>query len=141
MLVFKAFHLISIVAWFAALFYLPRLFVYHTQVSMNDVSQYKRFSLMEHKLYYIIATPALVSTLCFGLLTKFFSDNPSDQLWPHIKYMLVLGLIVYHFTCCHFMKCFKQQVNARTENFFRFFNEIPTVLLILIVMLSVLKPF
>lgn len=141
MLVFKALHLISMVAWFAALFYLPRLFVYHTQVSIDDSSQYQRFALMEKKLYYIIATPALVLTLCFGLLTRFSLENATGQLWPHIKYILVLGLIIYHCACWYFMQCFKQRKNSRTERFFRFFNEVPTVFLISIVLLSVLKPF
>jgi protoporphyrinogen IX oxidase len=143
MLILKAFHIIAVIAWFAALFYLPRLFVYHTQVDKSDKDNYSRFTTMEYKLYYIIAMPALCMVVIFGILTALssFEYRNHELIWPYIKYIFVLLVIAFHFSCGYFMRVFKAGNNQRTEKFYRYFNEIPTILLIVIVLLSVVKPF
>lgn len=139
MLIVKAFHIIAMVAWFAGLFYLPRLFVYH--VEAIDSISIARFKIMERRLYYGITWPAglLTSVLGIGLI---FS-NPSYYAhagWMHAKFFLVLLLWGFHLMCGHFRRQFYQGSQCRTSGFYRLFNEIPTLLLIGIVLLVVVKP-
>ncbi len=139
MLVIKAFHIIAMVAWFAGLFYLPRLFVYHAESS--DALSNNRFKIMERRLYYGITWPAalLTSVLCLILL----SYNPGYYLtagWMHGKLSLVVLLWVYHLSSGHFLKQFAKDNNSKKAFFFRVFNELPVLLLVGIVLLVVIKP-
>ena len=140
MLVIKAFHIIALVAWFAGLFYLPRLFVYHADAS--DYISLDRFKIMERRLYFGITWPAaLITTLLGGWLISFNVSYYVKAHWMHAKLGLVLLLWFYHFACGHYLKLFKQDNNVKSARFFRFFNEIPTILLIGIVLFVVVKPF
>ncbi len=135
-----AFHIIAVVAWFAGLFYLPRLFVYHTQVT--SANENKRFQTMEYKLFYYIMTPAgiVASILGFSIISLHY-DYFSHQMWLHIKLILVAILWLFHIYCGLLVHQFQQGCNRHSELFYRYFNEIPTLLLIAIVILSVVQPF
>ncbi len=137
---FKAFHLISMVCWFAALFYLPRLFVYHASVE-DDISN-QRFKVMERKLYRGIANPAMIATIIFGL--ALFASSPGyylDSGWFHAKTTMVILLIGYHHMCLAYLKKFRDDRNNKTHVFYRWFNEAPTLLLIGIILMVTVKPF
>ena len=137
MLWLKAFHIISMVAWFAGLFYLPRLFVYHAMA--EDRVSVERFKVMEKKLYYAIMMPSAFFTVFFGLLILYFySFYPT---WLYIKLALVMGLLIYHFYCGKIRKDFYYNRNVHTAIFYRVFNEIPVIFLVLIVILVIIKPF
>ncbi|HHT0591855.1 TPA: protoporphyrinogen oxidase HemJ [Legionella anisa] len=139
MLYIKAFHIIAIVAWFAGLFYLPRLFVYHADT--HDETSLIRFKIMEKRLYYGITWPAAIGTTILGLWL--LSYNPSYYLkagWMHAKLSLVVILWIYHVLCGHYLKAFAQDKNQKSTRFFRIYNELPTLLLIGIVILVVVKP-
>lgn len=138
-LIIKACHIIAMVAWFAGLFYLPRLFVYHAQAS--DPISLTRFKLMERRLFYGITWPAAIATTLLGIWL--ISYNPSYYLnaaWMHGKLFLIALLWGYHAHCGVYLKRFAQDKNQKTSTFYRVFNEIPTVLLISIVLLVVIKP-
>lgn len=140
MLWIKSFHLIFMVTWFAGLFYLPRLFVYHTLAT--DPISTDRFKIMERKLYFGIMTPGAVLTLAFGIWL--FAYNPAGYLqagWFHAKLLLVLLLLIFHVYCGKIWWNFKKDRNSRSHTFYRWLNEVPTVLLIAIVILAVVKPF
>ncbi len=140
MLYIKAFHIIAIVAWFAGLFYLPRLFVYHADAS--DKLSIDRFKLMEKRLYYAITWPAAVISTFLGIwLISFNYVYYFKAGWMHAKLTLVVVLWIYHFSCGHYLKLFAQDKNLKSSRFFRMFNEIPTLLLVGIVILVVVKPF
>lgn len=137
MLWLKAFHIIFVVSWFAGLFYLPRLFVYHSQAT--DAPSNERFKVMERKLYRGIMLPAMVLTVASGLwlwLAYGFAGG-----WLHAKVTLVAVLVVYHFWLRKLLGDFARDANRRSHVFYRWVNEIPTVLLIAIVILVVVKPF
>ncbi len=134
-----AFHIICMVAWFAGLFYLPRLFVYHA--SSNDSISIQRFKLMERKLFYYIMTPAAILTSFFGLWILMSNWGwYQSQHWLQIKLGLVIILWTYHGYCGYLLQCFKNDLNQKSTIFYRWFNEIPTLLLIGIVILAVVKP-
>lgn len=140
MLIVKAFHLIAMVAWFAGLFYLPRLFVYHAEA--KDEISIKRFKTMESRLYYGITWPAAIVTSLLGIIL--ISYNSSYYLrasWMHAKLFLVVVLWAYHGICGFYLKQFRKNLNKHSSRFYRFYNEIPTLLLISIIMLVMLKPF
>jgi putative membrane protein len=131
----KAFHIISVVCWFAGLFYLPRLFVYHSMTD-NKVSQ-NQFKIMEHKLFWYIMTPAAIFTLISGeLLAHGFGFN---GIWLHIKVALVGTLVFYHVYCFKLMDDFAKDCNTKSHQWFRVFNEYPTFILIACVLLVVIK--
>ncbi len=136
MLFFKTIHIISVITWFAGLFYLPRLFVYHAM--SNDSISLERFKIMERKLYNGIMTPSAVITIFTGfyLLTYF----GFEALWIKIKIMLVVILSIYHFMCYRYLKLFKENKNNNTHIYYRWFNEFPVVILISIIILVVYKP-
>ncbi|QEY51531.1 protoporphyrinogen oxidase HemJ [Legionella longbeachae] len=139
MLYVKAFHIIAMVAWFAGLFYLPRLFVYHADT--HDVISLNRFKIMERRLYYGITWPAALLTTLLGLWL--ISYNPGYYLkegWMHAKLGLVVVLWAYHLLCGHYYKAFAEDENKKSARFFRIYNELPTLLLIGIVILVVAKP-
>ena len=135
----KAFHIIAMVAWFAGLFYLPRLFVYHAKT--KDTASLERFKIMERRLYYGITWPAGVMTTVLGLwLLTLMLPYYQKTVWMHLKLGLVAVLWGYHMMCGHYVKRFKHNNNTRSSRFYRVFNEVPTGLLIAIVLLVVLKP-
>jgi putative membrane protein len=137
MLWIKAFHIVFVVSWFAGLFYLPRLFVYHAQA--EDAVSRERFKVMERKLYRGIMTPAMVLTLATGLwmwLGYGFSGG-----WLHAKVALVVLLVVYHFWMNALRNAFAREENRHTHVFYRWVNEVPTVILVAVVILVVVKPF
>jgi len=140
MLWIKAFHLIALICWFAAIFYLPRLFVYHA-ASTDKVGR-ERFKIMESKLYRGIMTPSALVTVLLG--TWMLVDNWGfyrTQGWMHAKLGLVVLLIVYHLFCYRFLINFRDDKNSRSETFFRWFNEVPVLLLTGIVILVIVRPF
>lgn len=135
----KAWHIIGVVAWFAGLFYLPRLFVYHA--TTTDHLSLERFKIMERRLYYGIMWPAALFTSVMGLWMVGASPVYYwQQSWFHWKFLLVLSLWGYHFYCGHLVKIFSVDGNQFSSGFYRFFNEIPTVILIIVVILVVVKP-
>jgi putative membrane protein len=140
MLIVKAFHIISLVAWFAGLFYLPRLFVYHADA--QDTISNARFKVMERRLYFGITWPAALITTTLGLwLLSYNYPYYLKAGWMHAKLGFVLLLWGYHLTCGHYVRLFAKELPNRQALFFRIFNEIPTLLLIAIVILVVVKPF
>jgi putative membrane protein len=137
MLWVKAFHIIFVVTWFAGLFYLPRLFVYHAMA--EDTVSRQRFEVMERKLYYGIMAPGAVLTVVFGLWL--WLGYGIGGAWLHAKLVLVAALIGYHLWCGKLINDFKQGRNTRSHVWYRWFNEVPTVILVLAVILAVVKPF
>jgi protoporphyrinogen IX oxidase len=134
----KSFHLIFMVTWFAGLFYLPRLFVYHA--AAQDRISLERFKLMERRLFWGIMTPGAALTILFGvwLWLGWFRGASS---WFHAKVALVALLVGYHLWCWRLMRDFAAERNTKSERWLRWFNEIPTVILIATVFLVVFKPF
>ncbi len=124
------------VTWFAGLFYLPRLFVYHAM--SEDLPGIERFKVMERKLYYGIMTPGAVLTILFGLWL--WLGYGISGGWLHAKLVLVIGLIWYHLYCGKLLADFKHDRNRHGHIYYRWFNEIPVVLLIAVVILVVVKP-
>lgn len=138
----KTFHIVFMVAWFAGLFYLPRLFVYHTEVTTDDNTAYQRFCTMERRLSVLMSIGAAL-TIVFGgwLMMIHGADWVAANTWLHAKLLLVVGLIGYHGWCQVQVKRFQQQRNTHHANFFRKMNEVPTVFLVLIVILVEVRPF
>jgi putative membrane protein len=141
MLWLKAFHLIFMVTWFAGLFYLPRLFVYHA-MSSDSVSR-ERFKIMERKLYYGIMTPGMLLTLLFGvwMLADYAWDLYRGSGWLHAKLALLALLVGYHGLCGKWLADFKHDRNRHSHVYFRWMNEVPVLFLFGIVILAVVKPF
>lgn len=135
----KALHLIAVVTWFAALFYLPRLFVYHAMA--EDQISRDRFKIMERKLYRGIMTPSMIAVLVFGFLLFKESPHLIKAGWMHAKLTLVFLLIGYHHMCLAYMKKFERDANTKSHVFYRWFNEAPVIILIAVVCLAVVKPF
>ena len=136
MLWLKSIHIIFMVTWFAGLFYLPRLFVYHAMA--NDTISIERFKVMESKLFYAITTPGALITLASGIwlwLGFHITGN-----WLIIKLILVLLLIIYHLMCWHLLTVFQSDQNRRSPLWYRWFNEVPVLLLLGIVLLVEFKP-
>lgn len=137
MLWVKALHIVFVVSWFAGLFYLPRLFVYHAQAT--DAATVETFKVMERKLYRGIMTPAMALTLVFG--AWLWLGYGISGGWMHAKLALVLLLVGYHFWMGRLRLDFARDANTRSHVFYRWVNELPLVLLVAIVLLVVLKPF
>jgi putative membrane protein len=137
MLWIKAFHIIFMVTWFAGLFYLPRLFVYHADCQ-DDIG-HQRFLIMERKLYAIMTIGGVLATL-FGLWLLFSFHWPLRELWLQIKLLLVVALVAYHIYCGQLVKRFRAGENRYSHVFYRWFNEFPAITLIAIVLLAVLRP-
>lgn len=140
MLWIKAFHIIFMVTWFAGLFYLPRLFVYHAMAT--DLTSIERFKIMERKLLYGIMTPSAVLTIITGFLML---ENYAWRLykssgWLHIKLTLVMILIAYHIYCWYLYRLFKNNRNRHSHVFFRWLNEVPALILVIIVIMVVVRP-
>jgi putative membrane protein len=140
MLWIKAFHIISVVTWFAALFYLPRLFVYHSM--SDDKTSIERFKVMERKLYRGIMTPSMVLAVALGMWMVIDAwAIYQSQYWLHAKLALIVPLVGYHFYCGHLLQVFKRDENTRSNVFYRWFNEFPVLILVAVVILVVVKPF
>jgi putative membrane protein len=141
MLWYKALHLIFMVTWFSGLFYLPRLFVYHAM--SDDKISIDRFKIMEKKLFYGIATPGGLLTIIFGvcLLVSNGMTSYSGQLWLSLKMILIAVLVLYHIYCFSLLQDFKYNRNKHTHIWYRWFNEVPVLILVGIVLLAVIKPF
>jgi protoporphyrinogen IX oxidase len=137
MLIIKSLHIVFMVTWFAGLFYLPRLFVYHAQA--GDTESIERFKIMERKLFYGIMTPGAVLTLLFG--TWLWLGWCFGGGWLHVKLALVLLLVAYHVWCGLLLADFRNDRNRHGHVWYRWFNEAPVLLLVAIVFLVVLKPF
>jgi len=142
MLWLKALHIIFVVTWFAGLFYLPRLFVYH--VDVRDQSAHARFVVMERRLLAITHLGAALAIAFGSALLVWWALHAPDYLrqgWLHAKLTLVSLLIVYHASMAHFARCFREQRNRRSVRWFRVYNEVPALILIGVVLLVVVKPF
>ena len=138
-LLFKSFHLISVISWMAGLLYLPRIFVYHSEA--NHESQKEVFKTMEKKLYNYIMMPAMLLSWVFGvLLIHYLGFSVFLELWMQIKIIAVVILTYYHFTLGKFLNDFAVDNNKKTSKFFRIYNEIPTIMLILVIFIVIFKP-
>ena len=139
-LLFKSLHLISVISWMAGLLYLPRIFVYHSQNSSKPIIT-EVFKVMEKKLFFYIMTPAMILSWLFGLLL--ISEIGFEQLgqkWMILKIIFVVILTFYHFYLGRILEQFKLDLNKHSHKYYRFINEIPTLLLILIVFIVIFKP-
>ncbi|WP_300495749.1 protoporphyrinogen oxidase HemJ [uncultured Methylophaga sp.] len=141
MLWVKAFHLMAVVTWFAALFYLPRLYVYHAMC--EDQAGRERFKIMERKLYRGIMTPSAIVALVLGiwLMSYYTLEQLKSMHWLHAKLTLVVLLFAYHGICGRMLKKFAADKNQRSHVFYRWFNEMPVLILIAVMILAVVKPF
>ena len=140
MLTVKSLHIIFMVAWYAGLFYLPRLFVYHAMCPPDDRAGIERFKTMERKLYVGIMTPGMVLTVVFGLWLWLGYGITGG--WMHAKFALVLVLVAYHFYLGRLVKAFREDRNTHGHVFYRWINEIPALpILVAVVFLVVMKPF
>ena len=138
-LLFKSLHLIAVISWMAGLLYLPRIFVYHSE-NNNEIIM-AVFKTMERKLFYYIMTPAMVLSWSFGLWLIFeIGFNQLASLWLQLKLILISILTIYHFYLGSLLQKFKFDQNNKSSKFYRYLNEIPTLLLILIVFIVVFKP-
>ena len=138
-LLFKSLHLIAVISWMAGLLYLPRIFVYHSENNNEIITTV--FKTMERKLFYYIMTPAMILSWVFGLLLIHeIGFQQLAQLWLQLKLILVLLLTVYHFYLGLLLNQFRLDQNNKTSKFYRYINEIPTLLLILIVFIVIFKP-
>lgn len=133
----KALHLVFVVSWFAGLLYLPRLFVYHAET--RDSEGDARFRIMERRLFALM-TLAAVLALLFGVTLLVLQPAWLAERWLHLKLALVGALVVYHLWCARLLSRFRDGRNSRSSRWYRFFNELPAVLLLLIVLLAVVKP-
>ena len=135
----KAFHIIAVIAWMAGMLYLPRLFVYHCDVQPGT-GEYDRFVLMEKRLMRIIVNPSMIAVWVFGVLLAFAADAWSHP-WLHAKLFFVIALSALHGMFSRWRRDFERSQNTRSRRFYRIVNEVPAVLMIVIVFLVVLKPF
>ena len=139
-LLFKSLHLIAVISWMAGLLYLPRIFVYHVE-NLNNKNISTIFKTMEKKLYFYIMMPAMILTWIFGLiLITNLGFEILSTLWIKLKLLLVILLTLYHFYLAKLLTDFKLDQNIKSSKFFRIINEVPTILLILIVFVVVFKP-
>ncbi len=138
-LLLKSLHLIAVISWMAGLLYLPRIFVYHSENNNEIISSV--FKTMERKLYYYIMTPTMVLSWLFGLvLIHEIGFDQIANLWLQLKLILVILLTAYHFYLGLLLNQFKLDSNKKTAKFYRYINEIPTLMLILIVFIVIFKP-
>lgn len=137
----KAIHIISVISWMAGLLYLPRLFVYHCKEEFGS-KQDKTFQVMEGKLLRVIMNPAMTVTLVFGLLLAFVPGVFShEEAWFSVKLLLVALMVVFHMALAKWRRRFSEGSNEKSEGFFRKANEIPTILMVSIIILVVVRPF
>ena len=138
-LLFKSLHLIAVISWMAGLLYLPRIFVYHSET--KDISQKTVFKTMEKKLYNYIMMPAMLLSWFFGIiLIHSLGFSVFSELWMQIKIIAVVILTYYHFTLGKYLNDFAIDINQKTSKFFRIYNEIPTLILIVVIFVVIFKP-
>ena len=135
--IIKILHIISFVSWMAGLLYLPRIFVYHADSTISKETS-STFKVMEKRLYWFIGTPAAIATWITGL---FMAYNVYLEKWLIIKIVLVIGMTIFHLYCNKWLNMFANDKNFHSPRYFRIRNEVPTILLILIVILVILQPF
>ena len=139
-LLFKSLHLIAVISWMVGLLYLPRIFVYHVE-NLEKKEAIKIFEIMERRLYFYIMRPAMIATWLFGVILIYINGlDIFSQLWMHIKLTLVIFLTIYHEYLGICLKSLKLKNNTKTSKFFRIINEVPTIILILIIFIVVFKP-
>ena len=138
-LLFKSLHLIAVISWMAGLLYLPRIFVYHSE--SREVTQKTVFKTMERKLYNYIMMPAMLLSWLFGiLLIHSLGFSVFSELWMQLKTVAVIILTYYHFTLGKYLTDFASDSNKKTSRFFRIYNEIPTLILIVVIFVVIFKP-
>ena len=139
-LLFKSLHLIAVISWMAGLLYLPRIFVYHVE-NLNDQNTSSIFKTMERKLFFYIMMPAMILSWIFGfILILTIGIDVFFTLWLKLKLLFVILLTIYHFYLFKLLKDFSLNRNTKSSKFFRILNEVPTILLILIVFIVIFKP-
>lgn len=137
----KALHIISVIAWMAGLLYLPRLFVYHTGAEPGS-DKSETFKIMERRLLRAIMNPAMIASFLFGgILLANLAEGYWEEGWIHAKLLFVAGLVWAHMMMARWCKAFEADANEKSETYFRVMNEVPTVLMIGIVIFAVVKPF
>lgn len=137
---FKVGHIFSVISWMAGLLYLPRLYVYHTRVKVGSESD-KIFQQMEYKLLKIIMNPAMIATYIFGLMNAYIYGFVALGVWFHIKITAVLGLSAIHGMLARWRKDFATGNNRHSERFYRIINEVPALLMLVIIIMVIVKPF
>ncbi len=137
----KAFHIIAVVAWMCGMLYLPRLFVYHSKVAVGSEAS-ELFKVMEHKLMRLIINPAMIVSWILGLWIAYLINafDPVNGLWLHYKLALVIAMQIVHAMMSRFRKAFARDERPKSEKYFRIFNEVPTILMIIIIILVVVRP-
>ena len=136
----KSFHVVAMVAWMAGLFYLPRLFVYHAEARAGSV-QAETFKVMERRLLKAIMNPAMIATWILGLTLLFLEPGWLSNGWLHVKLLCVVGLTAAHHLFARWQRDLAQGRNRRSPRFYRIANEVPTVLMVVIVVMVIVKPF
>lgn len=136
----KTAHIIAVISWMAAIFYMPRLFVYHTKAIVGSEMD-ATFQVMERKLLRLIMTPAMIATYLFGLLVAYIYGFAALGTWFHVKMLAVLGLTIMHGLMAKWRKSFCLGLNKHSEKFYRVINEVPVLLMIIAVIMVVVKPF
>ena len=142
-LLFKSIHLIAVISWMAGLLYLPRIFVYHSESIINKKSEdlISTFKIMERRLFLYIMNPAMIVSWIFGILLIYtIGFENFNNLWLKVKLLLVVLLTTYHFFLFNCLKKFAEDINSYSSKFYKIINEIPTVLLIIIIFVIVYKP-
>jgi len=137
---YKALHVIFVMSWMAAMFYMPRLFVYHTKAEIGSEMD-KTFQLMEHKLLKLIMTPSMILTYFFGIVIAYIYGFVALGVWFHIKMTAVIGLTIFHGLLAKWRKDFINGNNKHSEKFYRLINEIPPILMVVAVVMVIVKPF
>ena len=138
-LLFKSLHLIAVISWMAGLLYLPRIFVYHSEA--DHESQKKVFKIMEKRLYNFIMMPAMLLSWIFGIfLIHVLGFSIFAELWMQIKIIAIVILTYYHFTLGKYLNDFAVENNQKSSKFFRIYNEIPTIILIVVIFVAIFKP-
>lgn len=137
----KSFHILSFVAWMAGLFYLPRLFVYHVETAQKDAGRAELFAIMERRLLKAIMTPAMIATWLFGVLLIGTGVVDWSAVWPWTKAAAVVGMTGFHMWCARHRRMLAAGDYGRTGRHYRMMNEVPTLLLIVIVLSVVVRPF
>tara|TARA_B100001996_G_C18470608_1_gene519800 strand:- start:154 stop:588 length:435 start_codon:yes stop_codon:yes gene_type:complete len=139
-LLFKSLHLIAVISWMAGLLYLPRIFVYHAE-TLNNENKDDTFKIMEKRLFFYIMNPSMILSWIFGLLLLHSIGLESlMEFWLITKLTLVISLTFYHFFLFSCLKSFEENNNRHSSKFFRFINEVPTILLIAIIFIAIFKP-
>ena len=139
-LLFKSLHLIAVISWMAGLLYLPRIFVYHVENSEKKEAT-DIFETMERRLYFYIMRPAMITAWLFGIILIYINGlDIFSQLWMHTKLALVIFLTIYHEYLGTCLESLKLKTNSKTSKFFRIINEVPTIILILIIFIVIFKP-